>query len=249
MGPEERARRLSSISTIWSVLRQAHAEQPEAAAAAQRLLLEHYGGAVYRYLRAAVGEYAADDLLQEFALGLVRGDFRQADPERGRFRDYVKAALFHLVGKHRRRQQKLPQPMSAHSPVLAGIPAAEEDTRAFDEGWRDQLLNRAWDALAHEHATFHTVLRFRAAHPKMASAEMARRLGHDLGKPVTADWVRQTLRRARELFTELLIDEVAHSLEEPTSERVEEELRDLDLLPYCEPVLRRRHPPGPEAGH
>jgi RNA polymerase sigma-70 factor (ECF subfamily) len=243
MRPDERARRLSSISTIWSVLRQAHAEQPEAAAAAQRLLLEHYGGAVYRYLRAAVGEAAADDLLQEFALCLVRGDFRQADPQRGRFRDYVKAVLFHLVSKHRKRQQKLPQALPADNPALAELAAAEGDGRAFDEGWRDQLLNRAWDALARQHPTFHTVLRFRAAHPKMASAEMAKRLGHDLGKPVTADWVRQTLRRARELFTELLIDEVAHSLEEPTAERVEDELRDLDLLPYCEPVLRRRHAP------
>ena len=40
--------RLSKISTIWSVLRQAQTGVPEAAALARQLLLERYGGAVHR---------------------------------------------------------------------------------------------------------------------------------------------------------------------------------------------------------
>ena len=242
MTQDERDRRLSSISTIWSALRQAHAGQPEVAAAAQRLLLERYGGAVHRYLLAALGDpSAADDLTQEFALCLVRGDFRQADPQRGRFRAYVKTVLFHLVSAYRKRQRKQPEPRPADSPALAGLGAPAEDSdRAFNDSWRDQLLGRAWEALARARPPFHAVLRFRAAHPKMPSHEMAERLGRELGKPVTADWVRQTLRRARDLFTELLIDEVAHSLDAPTPEQVEDELRGLGLLAYCREALGRR---------
>ena len=44
--------RLSRIDTSWSVVCQAHREGTEAAAA-QRQLLERYGGAVRRYLLAA----------------------------------------------------------------------------------------------------------------------------------------------------------------------------------------------------
>ena len=234
--------RLSSISTAWSVLRQAHGGQPEAAAAAQRQLLERYGGAVHRYLLAAVGDpSAADDLTQEFALRLVRGDFRQADPQRGRFRSYVKTVLFHLVSAYRKRRRKEAEPLPADSPRLAevGEPAVESD-RAFCAVWRDQLLARAWEALARARPAFHAVLRFRAAHPRMPSHQMAGPLGRELGRAVTADWVRQTLRRARELFTDLLVAEVGQSLEAPTPEQVEDELRDLNLLAYCQEALDRQ---------
>ena len=60
--------RLSKISTIWSVLRQAQTGVPEAAALARQLLLERYGGAVHRYLLGALRDAtAADDLTQELS--------------------------------------------------------------------------------------------------------------------------------------------------------------------------------------
>ncbi len=49
--------------------------------------------------------------------------------------------------------------------------------------------------------------------------------------------ISQALHRAK--FADLLLEEVAASLEPPTRENVEEELRDLDLLPYCQPALKR----------
>src|SRR5262249_34829660 len=110
MDDREFENRLSQIATRWSVLLQAH-QETDAAAAARQQLLERYCGAVYRYLLAAVRDHhAAEDLTQEFALRFVRGQFRLADPERGRFRDYVKTALFHLVDDYRRRQGRAPSP-------------------------------------------------------------------------------------------------------------------------------------------
>jgi hypothetical protein len=80
------------------------------------------------------------------------------------------------------------------------------------------------------------VLRARAAHPDLPSGELARRLGERLGKPLTAAGVRQALKRARELFAELLLEQVAHSLERPTPEEIEAELAELNLLTYVRPA-------------
>src|SRR5262245_57328630 len=94
--------RLSGISTLWSTFFQAH-KSGDAAVAARQALLERYSGAVYRYLLGAVrNEDTAADLTQEFALRFLRGDFHRADPQRGRFRDYLKTSLIHLVNDHHR---------------------------------------------------------------------------------------------------------------------------------------------------
>src|SRR5213080_1066670 len=119
--------RLSGISTMWTVLRQAHGGPPDAATAAKQLLLERYGGAVRAYLLGLLRDpHAADDLTQEFALTLVRGGFKGADPQRGRFRDYVRAALAHLVSHHRQRQRRQPRQLPADGPEPPD-PGAEKD--------------------------------------------------------------------------------------------------------------------------
>src|SRR6516165_12315319 len=112
MDPEIPRPHLSGISTPWVLLRQAHAGSEPDAATAQRLLLHRYSGAAYRYLRGALhDEEAALDLFQEFVLRFLRGDFRRADPAAGRFRDYLRTALIHLVTDHHRDRQARPQPL------------------------------------------------------------------------------------------------------------------------------------------
>jgi RNA polymerase sigma-70 factor (ECF subfamily) len=231
--------RLSKISTSWSVLRQAHGGDRGDVTTAQQMLMERYGGAVYRYLLAAVGDTAAaEDLTQEFAVSLVRGEFRGAQPERGRFRNYVKGVLFHLVCRWQKQRQRLPRPVAPGSEAFAGLAAPDDDAdRAFNENWRDELLARTWEALAACQPTYHAVLRYRAAHPEVHSAEMATELTRQLGKPLTPDGVRQTLRRARDRFAELLVEEVARSLDSSAADQVEDELRDLGLLEHCRGAL------------
>ncbi len=68
---------------------------------------------------------------------------------------------------------------------------------------------------------------------------MAQALGTQLGKKLTAAGVRQTLHRAREKFAELLIQEVSRSIDDPTHERVEEELIDLGLQSYCRSAFKK----------
>src|SRR5262245_39012466 len=235
--PEQR---LSHITTLWSLVRRAHGDA-DAAGEARRLLLERYSGAVHRYLLGALRDAdAADELFQEFALRFVRGDFRNADPERGRFRDFVKSSLFYLVVKSRRRKQSAPRQLSP-----ADEPSAEPDLfnseEEFRRSWRDELLVRAWQALAQlQERTgqpFHTVLRCRTEHADLSSAALAEKLAGDLGKPLTAAAVRQLLHRAREKFAALLLDEVIHTLDNPTPQQIEDELLDVGVYEYCKQAL------------
>jgi RNA polymerase sigma-70 factor (ECF subfamily) len=237
---------LSRISTNWDLLIQARQGEGDAVSCAQRVLMRRYCGAVYRYLLAAVRDPdVAEELSQEFALRFVRGDFRRADPERGRFRDFVKTALYHLIIDHHRRRQGQPGPLPSASgrlPAAAADPNAED--AEFVSHWRGELLGRAWEALAAvEERTgqlFYTVLHWRVTYPEEPAARLAEELGGRLGRPFTEGGIRQTLRRAREKFADLLLEEVARSLETTSAERIEQELIDLGLHVYCRPALDRR---------
>src|SRR5204862_1035092 len=112
-------------------------------------VLERYQSAAYRYLLGGVRNLdAADELFQEFALRFVRGDFRRADPERGRFRDFVKTALRNLVTNHHKKVARHPA-ASLEKPedVAADTPPEDLDAE-FLSNWRKALLDRAWESLA-----------------------------------------------------------------------------------------------------
>jgi RNA polymerase sigma-70 factor (ECF subfamily) len=238
--------RLSQISPKWSMLFQAHVGTMDAVQAAQTKFVERYRGAVYRYLLGAVRDPdLASDLAQEFAYRFVRGDFRRASPERGRFRDYLKIALIHLVTDYRRRQQGRPQPLVLEPVAPATAPDEMIDSkRVFLQSWKEDLWARSWTALEQlEHKTgqpCHTVLRLKEEQPLLESAALAQRLGEKLGKAYTIHGVRQALHRAREKFADVLLNEIVHSLDNPTVEEVEAELIDLGWQPHCRAALERR---------
>jgi RNA polymerase sigma-70 factor (ECF subfamily) len=238
---------LSQIQTAWSVVRRAHGDHT-AVHAAQQTLLERYGGAVRRYALAALRDQdAADEVCQEFALRFVRGDFEAADPERGRFRAFVKTIVYRLIVDYQRRQKKQFREGPMHSNLAEPALDIEEnlgDDAKFQTSWRDELLARCWQKLAEEERRtgkpHHTVLRYRVDHPELHSPELAAGLSEKLGKPVNAGSARVLLHRARDSFAELLMDEVVQSLSDESLDEAEEELIELDLLEYCRPALDRR---------
>lgn len=242
MSQGEMSERLSRISTMWSLVQQAHGGAPEAAPAAQRELMQRYCGAVYRYLLGALrDEEAATELFQEFALRFVRGDFRCADPERGRFRDYVKTALIHLVHDYRREQRRRPAGLHDEVPDPTHAPAQEPDPDLyFLDSWREELVNQTWDALAKDNPNLHLVLLVHSREPEISSSVVASRLAEHWGRRVTANQVRVSLHRAREKFARLLVEEVARSLGDPTEAELLEELRLLRLAKLCDSALTQR---------
>ncbi len=236
--------RLSQLDTIWTVVCRACGDGSDVSAdAAQKELLDRYSGVVQRYLQGALRSTdAAEELSQEFALRLLRGHLRGADRRRGRFRDFLKGVLFHMISDYHRRQKKQPRPLASGLDLADDrhLPEATSD-QEFLDSWRAEMLSRAWKALEileqNTGKPINTILQFRAAHPDLRSAEMAERLSLQLGKPVTADWVRQNLHRAREKFAEILVDEILQTLEQPKITDLEQELIDLQLIEYCRPVL------------
>jgi RNA polymerase sigma-70 factor (ECF subfamily) len=241
MDPASPRPHLSQISTPWTLVRLAHADSEDSTAAAQRLLIQRYCGAVYRYLRGALhDEEAALDLFQEFVLRFLRGDFRRADPAAGRFRDYLRTVLIHLVTDHHRERQARPQPLPPDVVGRALPPDEGANSEAmFLRSWREELVNRAWQSLADAKPTYHAVLVFHVENPEVPSAGMAEHLTAHLGKPISAAHVRVMLQRAREKFAELLLDEVAHSLGPCTEADLVEELRALQMLKLCAPALEK----------
>src|SRR5260370_565078 len=155
---------------MWHVLWETHAGTPAEVSAAQQDIVERYRDAVYRYLMACLGDPdVADEIFQEFALRFVRGDFRNANPERGRFRDLLKSALYHLMIDHHKRRQRQGPLLSPDAPEPeASRHSLLDSDRQFLEAWRADLLNRAWEGLAQEERgsgrPYYTVLHFRAGH-------------------------------------------------------------------------------------
>jgi RNA polymerase sigma-70 factor (ECF subfamily) len=246
MNEHEIEQHLSHIATQWTMLYRAHQGAADEVAAARQALMLRYCGAVYRYLLRAVRDPSvAEDLTQEFALRFVQGRFGQVDREQGRFRNYVKGALFRLVQDHYRNQAREPRHVSLPNQVpLAAPDDAEASDQLFHDSWRQELLSRAWKALEQVQSEtgqpYHDVLRARVDQPDLSSSQLAEQLSARLGRTISSAGVRQLLHRARERFAELLLDDVRQSLEGAPMEQITEELAELNLLKYCKDILDRR---------
>jgi DNA-directed RNA polymerase specialized sigma24 family protein len=236
--------RLGDISTRWTLLQQAHGQSQTAAQRALQELMQQYLGAVYRYLLAAVRDPdAAEELVQEFAMRFISGRFRGASPERGRFRNYVKTCLFHLVDDYQHSRGREPRLLESGYEVPASENAGgmEDQDQLFLESWRSDLLSRCWKRLEEEQERtgkpYFAVLKLRVDHPEMRSATLGETLEKNLGRPFSAAATRQLLHRARERLGELLLEETSISLGTTARDRIEEELAELNLLKYCKPLL------------
>jgi RNA polymerase sigma factor (sigma-70 family) len=231
--------RLSRIKTRLTELLQAQQGQGEAAVEARQHLVERYYGAAYRYLTGMLHDAnAAEDLAQEFAVRFLNGDFEHFDPKHGRFRDYLKAALRHLVADYwrKKKQQKEKEFLTAEGLEPIAAPEVEFE-RVFTESWKEELLARTWEALQKDQEEtgrpYYTVLRCATDRRDLSSAQLATQVGAQLGKPLTPENLRQLLHRARDRFWELLVDEIARSLETTAPEALTEELVELELMSYC----------------
>jgi RNA polymerase sigma-70 factor (ECF subfamily) len=236
--------RLSRIETLWSVIRRAHGAQESISLTAQQQLLDIYGGAIKRYLVASLRDAdVADELFQEFALKFVKGDFRNVDPAKGKFRFFVKTVVYNLINLHHRKKATRRERLLVDDHAEDVVPDDDlsGEDRLFLTSWREDLLEQTWQAMAeHESRTgvaYNTVLRLRVAEPTLTSEEFAERLSEALGKPMASGTARVTLHRAREKFANLLIGVISGSLENPSRETIEAELIDLGLIDYCRDAL------------
>lgn len=199
-----------------------------------------YAPAIRRYLAAILRDpHDLDDVIQEFLLRVVKGGLATEDEVRGRFRDYLKAAVRNAALTHLRKK-KLPQ---AGEGDLAALSAPEEDgDREWVAQWRQALLAQAMEKLAdHERRSpegrVHTVLCLARDHPELGSVELAALAQQRSGRPMSAEAFRKQLSRARGILANLLVDEVRKTLDEPGPGAIDDELAALGLQEMVRPYL------------
>ncbi|MHB1426925.1 MAG: sigma-70 family RNA polymerase sigma factor [Gemmataceae bacterium] len=247
---------LADLATSWSLLMSARQTEGDAAAAARNTLLLRYCDAVVRFLRVQLrDEHAVDELCSNFAVRILEADglLQRADPQRGRFRDYLKTVLRNMIADYHRKRQRQSKQLEAlrqgdNEPVELDSRQAEQD-REFANCWRQEIIKWAWQQLEQtEKKTgqpYATLLRLQETQSGLRSAQLAELLTEQLCRPFTASGVRQLAHRGRELFGDLLVAETARSLQVDADDpdgagRVEQELIDLNLLfSYCKKALER----------
>jgi RNA polymerase sigma factor (sigma-70 family) len=201
-----------------------------------------YRAAIRSYVGALVkDQQEADEVAQEVLLRMLRGDFAGADPERGRFRDFLKVAVRNMVRSHWARKQRREGPVD---PTWLAATAADVSPADIEltAAWRRSVLQVTLSALdqhqrSHAGNVFGTLLRLRIDHPDDDSEQLAARLSAVVGRPFRADAARQQLRRARLRFAQLLVEELARGLSDPTPARLEEELNETGLMEYVRDFL------------
>jgi len=250
MEPVTQNDRLTGIKTIPCLIETAQGDGSGAVASRQRLVLL-YHGAAYRYLVGVLRDTeAAGEIAQDFALRFMRGDFLQANPERGRFRDYLKAILRNMATDYWRKAGRDKVKGQLPDECTVADPSGQAAVEGLSAGLREELLAQTWEALGrYERETgrpYFTVLSFKVnaktADPsrRVSTAQLVKQLAPRLGKQLNENALRQALHRAREKFAELLVEEVLRSLLPHEPERLEEELGELKLLDYCRSALDRR---------
>lgn len=225
-------------TTRWSVVCAAGRED-SAARSALASLCEIYWYPLYAFLRRrGCSREEAEDVTQAFFARLLeRGWVRSADRNRGRFRTFLLTALSRSLGKERdkwravkrgggRMQLSIDFDEGESRYRLEPVDDQTPD-RLFERRWAMTVLDRVLVRLEDEYADEPArTVRFAALKPLMTAAPeavpyaiVAERLG------MSESAVKVAVHRLRKRYRELLRDEVAQTVSDPSA--IEQELADL----------------------
>jgi Sigma-70 region 2 len=219
---------LDMIETNWDLIHEPY------------YVVNRYAPAIHGYLFALLkNTHDAEDVAQELLLWLSQYGLPRVRQERGRFRDYLKRVLHNKARNFLRHCACSPSKQRSDFKDVAAPPESPDQTWLVQ--WRDCLLKRAWDDLKiHEGHTpnnlFYTVLQLITQYPGEDSTQLAHRASLN-GKLIRGDAFRKQVSRGRRLFAQLLVNEIALTLDHPDAAQVEEELVDLDLMRYVRKFL------------
>lgn len=200
-----------------------------------------YGPAIRNYLLACLGnEDDAEEVSQDLLLQVTRKGFATVCPERGRFRDYLKVVVRNTARGWLRRKRRTCGGSEMIERLPEGeVPAMEQTWLAE---WRECILTRTLRQLErHQRSVkgniYYTVLRTTMDHPEEDCKQRADRVTATTGQALSPDAFRKQLSRARRLFADLLVAEIEQTLEQPTTDKVQEELAEVGLLEYLRDYL------------
>ncbi len=231
---------------ISLVVRAADRSTPEGAEAFERLCTV-YWPPLYAFLRRQ-GEspVVAQDYVQGFFERLTERDFlAQMDVERGRFRTFLRAALWHYVLNQRRADRTdrrggghLHVPIEEMAGAEQGLTTLSTGVTAdevYDREWASGLVRRAHLALRHTYVTEGKGAEFAdlsvwLVKPSESGdyAEVAKRRG------VTENGIAAAVKRLRREYLNCLRGQVLQTLESPAE--VEAELKYLLEVLISQPL-------------
>jgi len=198
---------------------------PESGRAAFDELLKLYWKPLYFYARRKGLEVeAAKDAVQGLFARLLEGDFsRNLDPEKGRFRGYLRASMdHHLANLHESRSALkrgggaaiLSLDCAGAERELAAEPPSGAEP-AYDREWAVGVMERSLTLLKAEfeggarRGPFDLFLRFFSADAAPSYEEAAR------GAGMTLSQLKSFLHRTRARFRGLVRSEVSRTLADP----------------------------------
>ncbi len=179
-----------------------------------------------RQLIALLGtEEHADEALKLLLAHLVAAGF--GEHKQGRLRDYLARGLRSAAKAH------VADMPAADRPDL-NLQGLTRESKQWMKLWREGLLERAWRSLERtEHANpqspVYSVLHVATLNPQATPAMLAVQINSELGIQVSEEAAVATLPAARALFAQMVADEVAETLETPTSDDVKREIKQLGL--------------------
>ncbi|MEQ1853358.1 MAG: sigma-70 family RNA polymerase sigma factor [Chthoniobacteraceae bacterium] len=230
----------SFLTTHWSLVHRAVSKHDPDAQAALAQLCGACWFPIYAYIRrSGKSPHDAEDLTQGFFARLIEKNFlATADGDKGRLRTFLLTCVQrHLADEHDRAMTQkrgggriVELDAFTAEQRLAAEPADElTPERYFQRRWALGMVDTAMRALEAEYAAQDKAALFEKLRPFLgftASVEENYQATADaLGMKLNT--VKSHIRRLREQWRDLLMQQVAATLDDPTPETIKAELAEL----------------------
>lgn len=201
---------------MWTALLEARSNtSPEAL----ETLFATYWRPIYSVVRLRWNQphENAKDLTQEFFLNLIERSFlSEIDPSKGRFRNFLKAALKNFMLNQKRDTARIKRGGKLRGVSIEALPleppAADSDPEAlFDQMWAQNLLARAIESTEKtlgekDHRTWFEALRILNLDGEAADAPTYKQVASDLNIPERT--VKKALEGARRALRSAILTEI-----------------------------------------
>jgi RNA polymerase sigma factor (sigma-70 family) len=227
------------VTTQWTRVLQARGETAEASVALGELC-EAYYQPVLTFIRWSVRkDELARDLTQDFfARLLARNHLGNVDPQRGKFRSYLLAAVKNFLKDAHARENAAKRnpgaPLLSLDPDTTATTAEQQiadpniiaPEREFDRKWALAILDRALNSLDAEEKKAGKAQEFHVLKPWLVGDASTRGDAARLLN-VSEGAIRVTVHRLRQRFRARVKEEIAATLHDPTPALIAEEMQYL----------------------
>lgn len=224
-------------TTHWSIVLRAGDSQASQRSVALETLCAAYWHPLYAFVRGnGYGPEESRDLTQEFFARLLEREWlKEADPQRGKFRTFLLAALKHFLANEWKAANRQKRGGNATFLSMEELGAAEQyvpeftdampPDRLYDRRWAEQVLARVIERLRQEWTDAGQSVRYEVLRTFLVEDDgpSYAELGAELG--LSESGVASAIHRLRRRYGELFRAEIAETVGEEAE--VEEEIRYL----------------------